>query len=156
MCWSYFLDISFFIIPPHVVKILHHRRRQPVNLKQSMPLQWRHNRRDSVSNHQPCDSLLNREFRHRPKKTSKLRVTGLCVGNSPVTGEFPAKWPVTRNVSIWWRHHAMVVDDLATRGGQGKMATSLQTTHSNAFSSMKNSVFQIKNVLDIISSGSNQ
>ena len=25
------------------------------------------------------------------KKTSKLRVTGLCAGNSPVTGEFPAQ-----------------------------------------------------------------
>ena len=25
------------------------------------------------------------------KEKSKLRVTGLCVGNSPVTGEFPAK-----------------------------------------------------------------
>ena len=24
------------------------------------------------------------------KKTSKLRVTGLCEGNSPMTGEFPA------------------------------------------------------------------
>ena len=28
-------------------------------------------------------------FRCRSKKTSKLRVTGLCAGNSPVTGEFP-------------------------------------------------------------------
>ena len=34
----------------------------------------------------------------RSKKTSKLRVTGLCVGNSPGTGEFPAKWPVTRKM----------------------------------------------------------
>ena len=25
------------------------------------------------------------------KKTSKLRVTGLCAGNSPGTGEFPAQ-----------------------------------------------------------------
>ena len=29
--------------------------------------------------------------RHRSKKTSKLRVTGLCEGNSPVTDEFPAQ-----------------------------------------------------------------
>ena len=29
------------------------------------------------------------------EKTPKLRVTGLCVGKSPVTG----------NVSIWWRHY---------------------------------------------------
>ena len=25
------------------------------------------------------------------KKTSKLRITGFCAGNSPVTGEFPAQ-----------------------------------------------------------------
>ena len=39
-------------------------------------------------------------------KTSKLRVTGLCVGNSPLTGEFPAQIASNaENVSIWWRHH---------------------------------------------------
>ena len=54
-------------------------------------LQWRHNGRDGVSNHQPHDCLLNSLFGCRSKKTSKLRVTGLCVGNSPVTGEFPAR-----------------------------------------------------------------
>ena len=35
--------------------------------------------------------LLDRLFGCRWKKTSKLRVTGLCVGNSPETGEFPAQ-----------------------------------------------------------------
>ena len=49
------------------------------------------NERHSVSNHQPHGCLLNRLFRCRSKKTSKLRVTGLCVWNSPVTGEFPAQ-----------------------------------------------------------------
>ena len=40
------------------------------------------------------------------KETSKLRVTGLCEDNSPVTGEFPAQRASnTENVSIWWRHH---------------------------------------------------
>ena len=43
----------------------------------SFPLRWRHNGRDSVSNHQPHDCFLNRLFRRRSKKTSKLRVT-LC------------------------------------------------------------------------------
>ena len=61
-------------------------------------LRWRHNGNDSVSNHQPCDSFLNRLFRHRSKKTPKLRVTGLCMGNSPGTGEFPHKWPATRKM----------------------------------------------------------
>ena len=56
-------------------------------------LQWRHNDgRDSVSNHQPHHCLLNRLFGCRSKKTSKLRVTGLCTGNSPHKG------PVTRKM----------------------------------------------------------
>ena len=55
--------------------------------------------------HQPHDCLLNRLFRHRSKKTSKLGVTGLYVGNSPVTGEFPAQMASNaENVSIWWCH----------------------------------------------------
>ena len=42
-------------------------------------------------------------------KTSKLRVTGLCAGNSPETGEFPAQMAsYAENVSIWWRHHVSV------------------------------------------------
>ena len=69
-------------------------------------LRWRHNERDGVSNHQPRDCLLNRLFRRRSKKTSKLRVTGLGEGNSPVTDEFPAQMAsYAENVSIWWRHH---------------------------------------------------
>ena len=72
-------------------------------------LRWRHNERDSVSNHQPHDCLLNRLFRRRSKKTSKLRVTGLCEGNSPGTGEFPAQMAsYVENVSIWWRHHESI------------------------------------------------
>ena len=55
------------------------------------PLQWRHNERDDVSNHQHRDCLLYSLFRRRSKKTSKLRVTGLCAGNSQVTGEFSAQ-----------------------------------------------------------------
>ena len=76
-----------------------------VSVEASLP--WRHNGRDSVSNHQCHHCLLNRLFRHRSKKTSKLCVTGLCVGNSPGTGEFPAQMTSNaENVSIWWRHHA--------------------------------------------------
>ena len=64
----------------------------------SKPLQWRHNGRDSVSNHQPHDCLLNRLFRRRSKKTSKLRVTDLYAGNSPGPVNSPHKWPVTRKM----------------------------------------------------------
>ena len=73
-------------------------------------LQWRHKRRDSVSNHQPHDCFLKRLFRRRSKKTSKLRVTGPCEVNSPETGEFPAQRASNaENVSIWWRHHGLFV-----------------------------------------------
>ena len=44
------------------------------------------------------------------KETSKLRVTGLCVGDSSVTDEIPAQVASNaENVSIWWRHHDVVV-----------------------------------------------
>ena len=77
---------------------------RPSNLYNA--LHWRHNDHDSVSNHQPHGCLLNRLFRRRSKKTSKLRVTGLCGGNSQGTGEFPAqRASYAENVSIWWRHH---------------------------------------------------
>ena len=69
-------------------------------------LQRRNNGHDGVSNHQPHDCLLNRFFRRRWKNTSKLCITGLCVGNSPVTGQFPAQRVINGdNVSIWWRLH---------------------------------------------------
>ena len=60
---------------------------------------WRHHE-------QPHDCLLNRLFRRRSKKTSQLRVTGLCEGNSPVSIKFPAQRASNaENASIWWRHH---------------------------------------------------
>ena len=72
-------------------------------------LHWRQNDHDGVSNHQPHGCLLNRLFRHRSKITSKLRVTGLCAGNSPGTGEFPAQMASNaENASVWWRHHIML------------------------------------------------
>ena len=61
-------------------------------------LHWRHNDHDGVSNHQPHGCLLNRLFRRRSKKTSRLRVTGLCVGNSPGPVNSPHKGPVTRKM----------------------------------------------------------
>ena len=74
-----------------------------------LALQWCDNGCDGVSNHQPHDCLLNRSFRHRSKKTSKLSVTGFWARNSPVTGEFPAQRASNaENVSSWWRHHGFV------------------------------------------------
>ena len=55
------------------------------SISHSIPLQRRHNERDCVSNHQPYNCFLNRLFRRISKKTSRLQVTGLFKGNSPVT-----------------------------------------------------------------------
>ena len=47
-------------------------------------------------------TIVYRLFWRRSKKTSKLLITGLCVGNSPVTGEFPTQMASNvENVSIW-------------------------------------------------------
>ena len=62
-------------------------------------LQWRHNGRNSVSNHQPHDCLLKGLFRHRSQRkhessASLAFVHGIHRG--PVNS--PHKWPVTRKM----------------------------------------------------------
>ena len=59
-------------------------------------LQWCHNECDGVSNHRPLGRLLNRLFRRRSKKASKLPVTVIGIH----------RWPVSnaKNVSIWLHH----------------------------------------------------
>ena len=75
-------------------------------------LQWRHNECDTDSNQRRFYCLLKRLFRRKSKKTSKLRVTGLCEGNSLVTGDFPAqRTSNTESVPIWWRHHVQSTPD---------------------------------------------
>ena len=99
-------------------------------------LQWRHKGRDGISNCQPPHCLLNRLFRHRSKKASKLRVTGLCVWNSPVTGEFPAQMASNAGiVSIRWRHHAWRI---ANESSQvfGRNTISGPSTYSNGVSNI--------------------
>ena len=50
--------------------------------------------------------IFSTVYSGKSKKSSKLPATGICTGNSPVTGEFPAQRARnTENVSIWWRHH---------------------------------------------------
>ena len=87
--------------------------------------------RDGVSNHQLHHRLLDRLFRRRSKKTSKLRVTGLCVGNSPVTGEFLAQmasnaelfpfddvimwvWDTSVSISLARTNHKQAVNIIAS------------------------------------------
>ena len=74
-------------------------------------LSWRHNGRSGVSNHRRLNCFLNFLFRRRSQKISKLLVTGLCEGNSPVTGEFPAQRASNaENVSTWRRHHGLSIN----------------------------------------------
>ena len=80
-----------------------------------MSLQWRHDERDGVSNHQPRDCLLNHLFKAQIKENIKLHVTGLCEWNSTVAGKFSAQRASNvENISIWWRHHAYSGWDIVT------------------------------------------
>ena len=90
--WTSYMSIGSFI------RIYILVQDNPVQSLIYRSLPWRHNGRDRVSNHQPHDCLLSRLSLGRSKKTSKLRVTGLCAGDLPMTGEFPHKWPVTRKM----------------------------------------------------------
>ena len=58
-------------------------------------LQWRHNGRNGVWNQQPHHCLLIRLFTSRSKKTSKVRVTGLCARIHRWPGNSPQKRTVT-------------------------------------------------------------
>ena len=117
--------VIFVCIIPQVCRLNKESKRSAVTLHghatahcgacDCASLQCRHNERDGLSDYQPHDCLLSRLFRRRSEKTSKLRVTGLCAGNSPVTGEFPAQMASNaENVTIWWRHHAIAAY-IATR-----------------------------------------
>ena len=53
------------------------------------------------------------------KEYIKAPVTGRCVWNSPITGEFPAQIASNaENVYIWWRHHVPTLShfDSSTEG----------------------------------------
>ena len=98
-------------------------------------LQWRHNDNDSVSNHQPRGCLPNRLFRRRSKKTSKLHVTGLCVGNSPGPVNSPHKGPVTRKM---FPFDDVIMICLGNRSIHNKQANKTQYFSSNAYNKNTN------------------
>ena len=69
-----------------------------INYGMDFILQWLQSHHGGVSNHQPHGCLGNRLFRRRSNKTSKLRVTDLCAGNSPGPVNSPYKGPATRKM----------------------------------------------------------
>ena len=85
----------------HLSKLLH---MQDTHILNTLMTFCYHYNNDSVSNYRHLDYLLNRLFGRWSRKTSKLRVTGLCKRNSPVTGDYSAqRFSNTENVSIWKR-----------------------------------------------------
>ena len=102
--WSQFYLVCYFLSP------LISRFSQSVcnccRTKSIQSLQWRHNGRDGVSDHQPHHCLLNRLFMRRSKKTSSSASLAFVRGINRRPVNSPQKWPVTqKKVSIWWHHH---------------------------------------------------
>ena len=73
-------EVTLMVAPPNTQSMSRER----------LSLEWLHNERHPVSNYLRLNCLLNCLFRRASQKTSKLRVTGLCEGNPPVTGGFPS------------------------------------------------------------------
>ena len=71
-------------------------------------LQWRHNVRDGVLNHQAHDCLFYRVLKTQMKENIKAERHWPLWGKfTGVTGEFPAQRDSNaENVSILWRYHA--------------------------------------------------
>ena len=115
-------------------------------------LQWRHNGRDSVSNHQPHDCLLNGLFRRRSKETWKLRVTGLCVGNSPGTGEFPAQMASNCPYIVMWLtlRIVFVAEDLVSTWHRALIDEHINQPSDTKWSASYGHHFQIQYLKNII------
>ena len=63
------------------------------------------------------------------KEKSKLRVTGLCEGNSPVTDEFPTQRASNaESVSIWWRHLITYQERLRASSSAGRVRWHLRAS----------------------------
>ena len=67
-----------------------------ITMCNKMPLLWRHNEHDGVSNHQPYDCLLNRLFRQRKHQSSAPLAFVWAIHRWPVNS--PHKGPITRKM----------------------------------------------------------
>ena len=103
-CIIHYINITWLIkglISPSIQQIQMHSPHS------TDTLEWRNNDHDGVSNHQPHGCSLNRLFRRKSRKTSKLRVTALCAGIHRDRWIPHTKASNADNVSIWWRHHKL-------------------------------------------------
>ena len=107
-----------------------HKKSHTCTTKHS--LQWRQNEQDGVSNDQPHDCLFNCLLRQRSKTTSKLRVTDVCEGNSPVASEFPAQMASnSENAFVWWRHHVLYGNIIIVSSTQRSLCVFTQPMRDN-------------------------
>ena len=79
-----YFSCSYMDIKPFLLCAGKYEKKHGICHDDLSSLQWRHNEPGGVSNHRRVHSLFNYLFRRRSKKTSKLRVTGICMGNSPI------------------------------------------------------------------------
>ena len=63
-----------------------------------LALQWRHNKRHGVSNHQRCNCLFNRLFRRGSKKTSWPASLAIVRKIQRWPMNSPQKWPIRQKV----------------------------------------------------------
>ena len=111
VCWSFQSDIPLFTLtwpakhsPNQGWESTHGLHLYPPGWCLLLPLAWS-TRKEGPRFHVSSDGL-SCLFGRRSKKTQKHRVTGLCVRNSPGTGEFLVQMASNaENVSIWWHHH---------------------------------------------------
>ena len=105
-CLRWLTVIMLYLILCHSSALKYHRLLKVTPKEVKNTVWWRNNGHNSISNH--CLRIVYSTIYSDAdeRKPSKLRVTGLCAGNSPGTGEFPAQMACNaENVSIWWRHH---------------------------------------------------
>ena len=108
-------------------------------------LHWYHNDHSGVSNHQPHGCLLNRLFRRRSKKTSKLHVTGLCVENSPGPVNYPHKGPVTRKM---FPFDDVIMDEPLKSANTRPNVTSLTNWGRDKMADILQTIFQMNCYMD--------
>ena len=119
-CWdiscNLFRHFNFYLVNKNVFKVVNSQRKficpcqrgiwGQTLLWELVSLQWRHNGRDGVSDHQPYDCSLNCIFKEQIKENSQSAASQASVREIH-------RWPVNsltktsnaKNVSIWWRHH---------------------------------------------------
>ena len=102
--WKY-LNRDIRPLLPKQVDVLSQDIAQFCNIE--IPLQWRHDERDGISNHRPYDCLPNCLFKRRSRKTWKLSLAFVRrIHRWPVNS--PHKGPVTRKMfpfddAVNWR-----------------------------------------------------